>query len=82
MLPRHGWANSWTSIVCAYEKNGAGQYKKTKLPNFCENCNTYLCRNCLRDAIPKTNQKGGRLYDIFAMKVAFSGVYFLFRVFY
>ena len=27
------------------------------------------------------NQKGNRLYDIFAMKIAFSSFYFVFRVF-
>ena len=30
--------------------------------------------------IPTVNQKGNRLYDIFAMKVAFSDLYFVFRV--
>ena len=33
------------------------------------------------DIIPIVNQKANRLYDIFAMKVAFSGLYFVFRVF-
>ena len=33
------------------------------------------------DITPKVNRKGNRLYDIFAMKVAFSSFYFVFRVF-
>ena len=33
------------------------------------------------DIIPIVNQKGNGLYDIFAMKVAFSGLYFVFRAF-
>ena len=32
--------------------------------------------------IPVVNQKGIRLYDKSAMKVAFYGLYFVFRVFY
>ena len=30
------------------------------------------------DITPKVNQKGNRLYDIFAMKVAFSSLYFVY----
>ena len=45
-VAKAGWNNSWTRIVCAYEKNGTGKYKKTKLSNFCEKCNTYVCKNC------------------------------------
>ena len=33
------------------------------------------------DITPIVNRKGNRLYDIFAMKVAFSSFYFAFRVF-
>ena len=33
------------------------------------------------DVILVLNQKRSRVYDIFAMKVAFSGFYFIFRVF-
>ena len=33
------------------------------------------------DIIPIVNRKGDRLYDIFAMKVAFSNFYFVFRIF-
>ena len=33
------------------------------------------------DIIPLIKQKGNRLYDIFAMKVAFSGLYFAFGLF-
>ena len=33
------------------------------------------------DIIPLVNRKGNRLYDIFAMKIAFSSLYFVFRVF-
>ena len=33
------------------------------------------------DVIPVVNQKGSKVYNIFAMKVAFSGFYFIFRVF-
>ena len=31
------------------------------------------------DIMPVVNRIGNRLYDIFAMKVAFSGLYFVFR---
>ena len=30
--------------------------------------------------MPVVNRKGYRLYDIFAMEVAFPGLYFVFRV--
>ena len=33
------------------------------------------------DIIPVINQKRNILYDTFAMKVAFSGLYFAFRLF-
>ena len=81
MLPRQGWTNSSTSIVYAYEKNGVGKCKKTKLSNFCEKCNTYAWKNVSSDIIPVVKRKENRLYDIFAMKVAFSDLYFVFRIF-
>ena len=34
------------------------------------------------DVIPVVNQKRSRLYDIFEMKVAFSGFYFIFFIFF
>ena len=34
------------------------------------------------EVIPVVNQKRSRLYDIFAMKVAFSGFYFIFFYFF
>ena len=33
------------------------------------------------NVIPVGSQKGSRLYDIFVIKVAFSSLYFVFRVF-
>ena len=36
----------------------------------------------LSDCIPVVNQNGNRLYDTFAMKVAFSSLYFVLRVFF
>ena len=33
-------------VVCAYEKNNAGKYKKTKTSNLCEKCNVFVCKNC------------------------------------
>ena len=38
-------------------------------------------KTVLSNDISLFNQKGNRLYDIFAMKVAFSSLYFVFRVF-
>ena len=38
-------------------------------------------KTVLSDIISAVNWKGNRLYDIFAIKVAFSGLYFVFRVF-
>ena len=73
--------NSWTSIVCAYDINAAGKYKKTKTSNFYEKCNAYVCKNCFERCYTRSPPKGNRLYDIFAMEVPFSGLYFLFRVF-
>ena len=72
MLPREGWTKSWTSFVSANEKNGASKYKKTKLSNFSEKCNTVK---------GNVNRKGNTLYNIFVMKVAISGLNFVFRVF-
>ena len=37
-------------------------------------------KTVLSNVIPVVNQKGNRLYDLFAMKVAFSSLYFVFRV--
>ena len=73
-VAKKGWTISWARIVCAYEKNGASKYKKTKLPNFCEKCDTYACKTASSNIIPIVNEKGNRLYDILAMKVAFSGL--------
>ena len=33
------------------------------------------------DIVPRVNHKGNRLYDIFVIKVAFSSLDFVFRVF-
>ena len=82
MLPRHGWTNSWASIVYAYEKNGAGKYKKPKFfRNSVENVILMSAKTISSGIIPIVNQKGNRLYDIFAMKETFSGLTFVFRVF-
>ena len=72
MLPRQGWTISWISIVSANEKHSASKYKKTKLSNFCEKCDTVK---------GNVNQKRNWLYNIFAMKVALSGLNFVFRDF-
>ena len=32
-------------VVCAYEKNSAGLYKKIKILNFHEKCNVYISKN-------------------------------------
>ena len=31
-------------VVCVYEKNNAGRYKKTKTSNFCEKYNVFICK--------------------------------------
>ena len=71
-MPRQGWTISWTSIVSANEKHGASKYKKAKLSNFCEKCITVK---------GNVNRKRNWLYNIFAMKVALSGLNFVFRDF-
>ena len=38
-------------------------------------------KSVLSDIITVVNQKGDRLYDIFATKVAFSGLYVVLRIF-
>ena len=60
-------------VLCAYEKNSASKYKKIKTSNFYQKCNAYV--------IHIVNRKGNRLNNIFAMNVAFSNFYFVFRVF-
>ena len=38
-------------------------------------------KTILSNIIPIVNRKGNKLYDILAMKVAFSSLYFVFRTF-
>ena len=54
---------------------------KTKLSDFCGNCNTDICKTVSSNIMPVVNQKENKLYHIFAMKVGFSGLYFVFIVF-
>ena len=35
-------------VVCFYEKNNAGRYKKTKTSNFCEKYNVLSAKNCFK----------------------------------
>ena len=46
-----------------------------------ENAILMSAKTVSSNIIPVVNQKGNRLHDIFAMKVAFSSLYFVFRVF-
>ena len=48
---------------------------------FGKNVMFMSAKTVLSDIIPIVNRKGNRLYDLFAMKVAFSSFYFVFRVF-
>ena len=55
--------------MCAYEKNSAGIMLVS-------------LRTVLSNITPTVvSQKENRLYDLFAMKVAFSSLYFAFRVY-
>ena len=54
--------------------------KRQKQQTSVKNVVFMSAKNAWRDIIP-VNRKGNILYDIFAMKVAFSRLYFVFRVF-
>ena len=36
-------------VVCVYEKNNAGRYKKTKTSNFCEKYSVFICKKLSQD---------------------------------
>ena len=72
--------DSWASIICAYENNSAGKYKKTKLSKSVKNLILDSAKTVLSEIIPVVNQRGNRLFML-AIKVAFCGLYFIFRVF-
>ena len=45
-------------LACAYERNSAGKYKKTKTSNFCEKCNVYVCKSMFRAiSYPQSTEK-------------------------
>ena len=54
--------------------------KRQKQQTSVKNVVFMSAKTAWRDIIP-VNRKGNILYDIFAMKVAFSRLYFVFRVF-
>ena len=55
--------------------------KRQKHQTSMKNVMFMSARTVSSDIIPVVNQKGNRLYDIFAMKVAFSRSCFVFRAF-
>ena len=55
--------------------------KRQKHQTSLENVMLMSSKAVSSDIIPIVNQRGNRLYDIFAMKVAFSGFDFVFRDF-
>ena len=67
-------------VLCAYEKNRAG-IKRQKLQTSVKNVIFMSAKNVSSNIIPVVNRKGNTLYNIFAMKVALSSLYFVFRVF-
>ena len=72
-------------VVCAHEKNRAGKYEKTKTSDFCEKCNGFVCKNWFERYHIRNHPKGLYVCNIyvyiFAMKVAFSSLYCVFRIF-
>ena len=63
------------------EKNGTSKYKRQNYQTYYQNIILMSAKSVLSDIIPVVNQKGDRLYDIFATKVAFSGLYVVLRIF-
>ena len=55
--------------------------KKQKHQTSEKNVLLVYAKTFSRDIIPIVNNKGNRLYDIFAMKLAFFSFYFVFRDF-
>ena len=55
--------------------------KRQKHQTSMKNVMFMSARTVSSDIIPVVNQKGNRLYDIFAMKVAFASSCFVFRAF-
>ena len=55
--------------------------KKQKHQTSEKNVLLVYAKTFSRDIIPIINKKGNRLYDIFAMKLAFFSFYFVFRDF-
>ena len=55
--------------------------KKQKHQTSEKNVLLVYAKTFSRDIIPIVNKKGNRLYDIFAMKLAFFSFYFVFRDF-
>ena len=54
--------------------------KRQNYQTFVKNIILMSAKSVLSDIIPVVNQKGGRLYYIFATKVAFSGLYVVLRI--
>ena len=55
--------------------------KRQKHQTSVKNVMLMSAKTVLSDVLPVANRKGNRLYDTFAMKVTFSGLYF-FSVFF
>ena len=55
--------------------------KRQNYQTFVKNIILMSAKSVLSDIIPVANQKGDRLYDIFAAKVAFSGLYVVLIIF-
>ena len=64
-------------------ENSAGKYERTKtsMKTSVENVMFVSAKTVLSDIISIVKLKGNRLYDIFAMTVAFSDFHFAFRIF-
>ena len=56
-------------VLCAYEKNSAGKYKKVKASNFCEKCNVYACKNCFEQHHTHIQPKKTKKKKIFEKKI-------------
>ena len=55
--------------------------KRKKHQTSVKNVMFMSLKTILSNIIPIVNRKGNKLYDILAMKVAFSSLYFIFRTF-
>ena len=65
-------------VVECYEQYDAGKYKQTKIS--AKNVILMSVKTVVNN-IPVVNQEDYRLYDVFAIKVGFSGLCFVFRAF-